>query len=398
MPLNFRDTAIAFQSHSDASLNRSYLLFKTLASPSLVKIGKALTLWALAWKLPIKGLIRATVFRQFCGGETVADCKAVAQHHWTLGVGSILDYSVEGQTDQAAYDHSTEMTLQTLALAAQEEGVPMGVFKVTGIADTGMLEKVSQGLELNASEALAWERTQGRVDRICHYAHAIGVPVMIDAEETWIQDAIDRLAYEAMSRYNRDRIIVFNTIQCYRTERLVALNAAMQTSEQAGYGLGIKFVRGAYMEKERARAQSMGYPSPIQPTKAATDAEFNACVETMLRALGRPEASKAFALIIGSHNEDSAELAARLLTEQGWEPSEAPVWFAQLFGMSDHISFVLAHHRFRVAKYLPFGPIDKVMPYLFRRAEENTSVKGQTGRELGLILAERQRRRHAKNL
>lgn len=397
MPLNFRDTAIAFQSHSDASLNRSYLLFRTLASPFLVKVGTFLTLWALAWKLPIKGLIRATVFRQFCGGETVADCKPVAQHHWKLGVASILDYSVEGQTDQAAYEHSVEMTLETLALAAKEDSVPLGVFKVTGIADTDMLEKVSQGIELNSSEAIAWERTQARVDRICHYAHSVGVPVMIDAEETWIQEAIDRLAYQAMQRYNREDVIVFNTIQCYRTERLAALHAAMLAAEQGGYGLGIKFVRGAYMEKERSRAQSKGYPSPIQPSKAATDVEFNACVKAMILALGRPEDSKTLALIIGSHNEDSAELAANLLLEQGWSASEAPIWFAQLFGMSDHISFVMAHHGYRVAKYLPFGPIEKVMPYLFRRAEENTSVKGQTGRELALILEERQRRKRLNN-
>ncbi|NDD50225.1 MAG: proline dehydrogenase, partial [Flavobacteriia bacterium] len=213
MDFNFRDTAVAFQSHSDASLRRSHWLFKTLASPSLVKAGKAVTLWALAWRLPVKGLIRATVFRQFCGGETVVACKPVAQRHWELGVGSILDYSVEGQTDQAAYDQTTEMTLQTLALAASEDAVPLGVFKVTGLADTAVLEKVSAGLALNAEEQLAWDRAQGRVDRICKYAHQVGVPVMLDAEESWIQKAIDELAYAAMAKYNSEKVIVFNTIQ-----------------------------------------------------------------------------------------------------------------------------------------------------------------------------------------
>ena len=182
MPLNFRDTAIAFQSHSDASLSRSYLLFRTLASPSLVKVGKTMTMWALALKLPIKGIIRKTVFRQFCGGETVADCQAVAQHNWTLGVGSILDYSVEGQTDKEAYEKTVDMTLQTLAMAAHEASIPFGVFKVTGIADTRMLEKVSARHPLNEDEAIAWERTQARVDRICAFAHKVGVPVMLDAE------------------------------------------------------------------------------------------------------------------------------------------------------------------------------------------------------------------------
>ena len=396
MPLNFRDTAVAFQSHDDASLRRRYLLFKTLASPALVRIGQSITLWALSWRLPIKGIIRATVFKQFCGGETVADCKPVAQRNWTLGVGSILDYSVEGQTDQKAYDHSTDMTLQTLALAANEPGIPLGVFKVTGLADTGMLEKVSRGEVLSASENEAWERAQARVDRICHYAHQVGVPVMLDAEETWIQDAIDHLAYTAMSRYNREKVIVFNTIQCYRTGRLAALDAALENAQKEGYGLGIKFVRGAYMEKERARAQQKNLPSPIQPTKEATDAEFNACVARMISVLGRPEDGQKLACMIGSHNEDSASMAAELLTAQGWTPESAPVWFAQLYGMSDHISFVMAHHGFRVAKYLPFGPIEAVMPYLFRRAEENTSVKGQTGRELGLIQTEQARRSSAK--
>ena len=396
MPLNFRDTAIAFHSHDDTSLRRSYWLFKTLASPALVQMGKGVTLWALQWRLPIKSIIRATVFKQFCGGETVLDCKPVAQRNWALGVGSILDYSVEGQTDQKAYDHTTDMTLQTLAMAANEPGIPLGVFKVTGLADTGMLEKVSRGEALSTSESEAWERAQARVDRICHYAHQVGVPVMLDAEETWIQDAIDRLAYQAMARYNQEKVIVFNTIQCYRTGRLEALNQALENAQKGGYGLGIKFVRGAYMEKERERAQKKGLPSPIQPTKEATDAEFNACVVRMISALGRPEDGQKLACMIGSHNEESAALAADWLTAQGWTPETAPVWFAQLYGMSDHISFVMAHHGFRVAKYLPFGPIDAVMPYLFRRAEENTSVKGQTGRELGLIQTERARRSAAK--
>jgi len=396
MDFNFRDTAVAFQSHSDASLRRSHWLFKTLASPALVKAGKAVTLWALAWKLPIKGNIRSTVFRQFCGGETVVACKPVAQRNWELGVGSILDYSVEGQMDKAAYDQTTEMTLQTLALAASEDAVPLGVFKVTGLADTGVLEKVSAELPLTGEEQAAWERAQARVDRICKYAHQVGVPVMLDAEETWIQKAIDDLAYAAMQRYNREKVIVFNTIQCYLTGGLDHLKQALALANAEGYGVGIKFVRGAYMEKERERAKALGYPSPIQPDKAHTDAEFDACVAHMISALGTPDSGANLAFMIGSHNEESAEKAAQQLLAAGWKPEEAPVWFAQLYGMSDHISFIMAHHGFRVAKYLPFGPIDKVMPYLFRRAEENTSVKGQTGRELGLIQAELKRRRAAR--
>ncbi len=392
MPLNFRDTATAFQSYDDASLRRSYLLFSALASPTLVRIGKAVTLWALKWRLPIQGILRATVFKQFCGGETVEDCAPVAQRNWAMGVGSILDYSVEGQTDQKAYEHTADMTLQTLALAANEPSIPLGVFKVSGLADIGLLEKVSRGDALRSSEIKEWERVQAIVDRICSYAHQIGVPIMLDAEETWVQVAIDTLAYRAMAMYNREKVIVYNTIQCYRTGRLEALNVALENAQEGGYGLGIKFVRGAYMEKERENALQRGLPSPIQPTKEATDNEFNACVALMISALGRPEDGQNLALMIGSHNEESASLAVDLLTAQGWTPEAAPVWFAQLFGMSDHISFVLAHHGFRVAKYLPFGPIQEVMPYLFRRAEENTSVKGQTSRELCLIQTERARR------
>ncbi len=393
MPLNFRDTAIAFQSHSDASLSRSYLLFRTLASPSLVKVGKTMTMWALALKLPIKGIIRKTVFRQFCGGETVADCQAVAQHNWTLGVGSILDYSVEGQTDKEAYEKTVDMTLQTLAMAAHEASIPFGVFKVTGIADTRMLEKVSARHPLNEDEAIAWERTQARVDRICAFAHKVGVPVMLDAEETWIQDAIDQLALTAMAAYNKEKVVVYTTVQCYRTERLAALKKMYQDAQAQGYVLGVKLVRGAYMEKERARAKERGLPSPIQPNKMATDQEFDACVSFMLEAIGRPEQPSNMACMIGSHNEESAASAAAVLSAKGWAPGQAPVCFAQLYGMSDHISFVMAHQGHQVAKYLPFGPIEKVMPYLFRRAEENTSVKGQTSRELTLIQMERKRRK-----
>jgi proline dehydrogenase len=397
MDLNFRDTSIAFQSHSNASLKRSYWLFKTLASPRLVAMGKMLTLKALQWRLPIKGLIRSTVFKQFCGGETAPECTSVAQRNWTHGVGSILDYSVEGQKDPDAYQQTVEMTIQTLALASKEDALPLGVFKVTGLADTRVLEKVSAGIQLKGEEELAWQQTKERVDQICHFAHEKKVPIMFDAEESWIQPAIDTLAYNAMRAFNQETVIIYNTIQCYRTGRLAHLEKQLQRAKKEGYGLGIKFVRGAYMEKERDRAKEMGYLSPIQPDKASTDLEFNRCVTTMLQSLGGPGSNAKLALMIGSHNEESALIAANLLVQAGWEPQNAPVWFAQLYGMSDHISFNLAHHGFKVAKYLPFGPIEKVMPYLFRRAEENTSVKGQTGRELGLIKAELQRRKNAKS-
>lgn len=391
--LDFSDTALAFQHASPADIRRARLLFGVLASPGLVSAGKALSLWALNWKLPVKGLIRATVFRQFCGGETVAESRPAIQRLWSGGVGSILDYSVEGQTTDAAFDQTVEVALQTLALAATEPGLSLGVFKMTGIAPHDLLERMSLGAELTAAESHQLEKVRARVRRMAQFAAKSGRTLMIDAEETWIQGAIDQLAREAMQEFNRDRLVIMTTIQCYRVGRQAQLRADLDHASAHGYFYGVKLVRGAYMEKERERAATMGYPSPIQPDKAGTDAEYDACVRMMLESLGRPDAPGRVGVVIGTHNEDSNRLGAELLTAQGWNPQNAPVWFAQLYGMSDFISYIMAHHGFRVAKYLPFGPIVNVMPYLLRRAEENTSVAGQTGRELLMLRKEAARRK-----
>ena len=392
MKLDFSDTALAFQHASPADIRRARLLFGVLASPALVSAGKALSLWALNWKLPVKGLIRATVFRQFCGGETVAESRPAIQRLWSGGVGSILDYSVEGQTTDAAFDQTVEVVLQTLALAAHEPGLSLGVFKMTGIAPHDLLERMTLGAELTAAENQQLEKVRARIRRMAQFAAKSGRALMIDAEETWIQGAIDQLAREAMQEFNRDQLVVLTTIQCYRVGRQAQLRADLDHASAHSYFYGVKLVRGAYMEKERERAATMGYASPIQPDKAGTDAEYDACVRMMLEALGRPDAPGRVGVVIGTHNEDSNRLGAELLTAQGWNPQNAPVWFAQLYGMSDFISYIMAHHGFRVAKYLPFGPIVNVMPYLLRRAEENTSVAGQTGRELMMLRNEAARR------
>ena len=368
------------------------MLFGVLASPALVSAGKVLSLWALRWRLPVKGLIRATVFRQFCGGETVAESRPAIQRLWQAKVGSILDYSVEGQTTDAAFDQTVEVVLQTLALAAHEPGLSLGVFKMTGIAPHELLEKMTAGADLTSSEEAQLERVRNRIRRMAQFAAKSGRILMIDAEETWIQGAIDQLAREAMQEFNRYGLVVMTTIQCYRVGRSVQLQADLAYAADQGYYYGVKLVRGAYMEKERERAETHGYPSPIQPDKAGTDAEYDACVRLMLAALGTPGTPGRVGVVIGTHNEASTQLGADLLAAQGWTPSEAPVWFAQLYGMSDFISFILGHHGFRVAKYLPFGPIVNVMPYLLRRAEENTSVAGQTGRELMMLRKEAARR------
>ena len=392
MKLDFSDTALAFQHASPADIRRARLLFGVLASPALVSAGKALSLWALNWKLPVKGLIRATVFRQFCGGETVAESRPAIQRLWSGGVGSILDYSVEGQTTDAAFDQTVEVVLQTLALAAHEPGLSLGVFKMTGIAPHDLLERMTLGAELTAAENQQLEKVRARIRRMAQFAAKSGRTLMIDAEETWIQGAIDQLAREAMQEFNRDQLVVLTTIQCYRVGRQAQLRADLDHASDHSYFYGVKLVRGAYMEKERERAATIGYASPIQPDKAGTDAEYDACVRMMLEALGRPDAPGRVGVVIGTHNEGSNRLGAELLTAQGWNPQNAPVWFAQLYGMSDFISYIMAHHGFRVAKYLPFGPIVNVMPYLLRRAEENTSVAGQTGRELMMLRNEAARR------
>ena len=392
MKLDFSDTALAFQHASPADIRRARLLFGVLASPALVSAGKALSLWALNWKLPVKGLIRATVFRQFCGGETVAESRPAIQRLWSGSVGSILDYSVEGQTTDTAFDQTVEVVLQTLALAAHEPGLSLGVFKMTGIAPHDLLERMTLGAELTAAENQQLEKVRARIRRMAQFAAKSGRALMIDAEETWIQGAIDQLAREAMQEFNRDQLVVLTTIQCYRVGRQAQLRADLDHASDHSYFYGVKLVRGAYMEKERERAATMGYASPIQPDKAGTDAEYVACVRMMLEALGRHDAQGRVGVVIGTHNEDSNRLGAELLTAQGWNPQNAPVWFAQLYGMSDFISYIMAHHGFRVAKYLPFGPIVNVMPYLLRRAEENTSVAGQTGRELMMLRNEAARR------
>jgi proline dehydrogenase len=390
--LDFSDTALAFQHASPADLRRARLLFGVLASPALVAAGKSLSLWALKWRLPVKGLIRATVFRQFCGGETVAESRPAIQRLWNAKVGSILDYSVEGQTTDAAFDQTVEVALQTLALAAHEPGLSLGVFKMTGIAPHELLEKMTEGSALNAEEEAQLSRVRARIRRMAQFAAKSGRTLMIDAEETWIQGAIDQLAREAMMEFNRERLVIMTTIQCYRVGRTAQLQADLAHATDHGYYFGVKLVRGAYMEKERDRAAAMGYPSPIQPDKAGTDAEYDACLRLVIDALGTPENPGHVGVVIGTHNEESTQLGVDLLGAQGWNPGDAPVWFAQLYGMSDFISFILGHHGFRVAKYLPFGPIVNVMPYLLRRAEENTSVAGQTGRELMMLRKEAARR------
>ncbi len=387
MKLTFDNTEIAFAHRSNAELSKAYWLFKLVGNPSLVKLGKVLTRIALNLRIPIGWALRWNIFEHFCGGETIGDCASTTKVLDRYSIGTILDYSVEGKESEADFDSTTEETIRTVETANGNPHIPFCVFKVTGVARFALLEKINANKALSPAEQAEFDRVKSRIDRIAKRAFETGTPVFIDAEESWIQDAIDRLCHELMVRYNRERAIVYNTAQLYRHDRLSFLQKAISEARENGYHYGVKLVRGAYMEKERNRAEEHGYADPIQPNKAATDRDFDAAVELCLKNID------VVAFCAGTHNEASSLTLARLIEEGQLMPSDPRVFFAQLYGMSDHISFNLSHAGYNVAKYVPYGPIREVIPYLIRRAEENTSVKGQTGRELSLIMRERQRRK-----
>ena len=387
--IDFTNTEVAFKMKTKNDLRQSKLLFATLSSPQVVQTLKGLTLASLFLKLPIKGIVKATVFRQFCGGESVEECQPQIDRFAEGNVQAILDYSVEGKAEEADFDRTLETTLDTIRFAQNNPGVPFGVFKPTGVGAIEWYEKVSLKQELSAEESESWARVLARWEKIFMLASEMKIPVMIDAEESWIQPVVDELAFGFMAKYNTQTPIVYNTAQLYRHDRLDQLKMALARAKEEGFIYGVKIVRGAYMEKERKRAEAKGYTDPIQPNKAATDRDYNAALELILSNLEH------MAVVVGTHNEASIELAATLMTKHSIAFDSRRVYVAQLFGMSDHISFNAANSGLNVAKYLPFGPVKDVLPYLFRRAEENTAVEGQTGRELGLLTKELDRRKNA---
>ena len=386
--LDFSNTEVAFQSKSDRDLKRANLLFKVIASPKVVTFGKWATSFALTLRLPISGLIKATIFKQFCGGERIEDCVPRINELGAFGIGTILDYSVEGKTSDEDFEHTTQIILSTIHMAAESKHIPFAVFKVSGIGRFDLLEKASE-TDPNPDELTHIEiaAIKSRFERICDAAATNDVRLFIDAEETWIQPVLDNWTFEMMLKYNSTKAIIYNTVQMYRHDRLAFLKDQYELAKSHGFIYGVKLVRGAYMEKERERAQALGYPSPIQPDKASTDRDYNEALRFMV------DHHAHFALCAGSHNEDSSMLLTQLMAEKNLENSHEKFFFAQLLGMSDHISYNLANAGYKVAKYVPFGPVKEVLPYLLRRADENTSVAGQTGRELGLINAEVQRRK-----
>lgn len=384
--LNFEDTATAFSDKSNHDLQKKYQMFRLINSPSLTNIGSKLTELAFRFRLPVRGMVKQTIFSQFCGGETIEECQATVNQLGKANIGTILDYSVEGKSEDAVFDATKNEIYRTVTRAREDENIPFAVFKVTGLADFALLEKVSSGRELLKQEATEWAAAKKRVEEICEYAHRIEQPVFIDAEETWIQDAIDALARKMMEKYNREKPIIYNTIQLYRHDRLEFLKKSYAEAVENNYFLAVKLVRGAYMEKERARAEALSYPSPIQPNQAATDLDYNQALEFCIEHIDR------IALVAGTHNEASIQLLTGLMREKGIPANHLHVNYSQLYGMSDNLSYVLAKNRFNVSKYVPYGPVPDTIPYLIRRAQENTSVAGQVSRELDLISRELKRR------
>lgn len=382
--ISFDNTENAFKAKSNSELSRSYWLFKLISNPLLVKAGA--TFGPLALNLGFKGLMKGTIFKQFVGGETIEDCNRTIKELGDYNIGTILDYSVEGKESEKDFENCLHETLDTINKAKGDKNIPFCVFKVTGLARFDLLENVSAKKVLNDIEVAEWERVKNRVKTICSLAYENDQCVFIDAEESWIQQAIDDLADENMLTFNKTKAIVYNTYQFYRSDRLEFLTKSIQQGKTKAYHVGAKLVRGAYMEKERKRALEMGYASPIQSTKEKSDEDYNAALKLCVDNIA------VMGLCAGTHNEKSSLLLVELMKEKGILPSDTRIYFSQLLGMSDHISYNLSLNGYNVAKYVPYGPIKDVMPYLIRRAQENTSVKGQTGRELNLIMKEKARR------
>ncbi|MBI3719173.1 MAG: proline dehydrogenase family protein [Sphingobacteriales bacterium] len=402
--ISFDNTEYAFAYKNDKELKRAHFLFSSMGKPWLVNAGIKLTPWAVKNNIPLtKTIIRNTIFPQFVGGETLEETARVADKLEKFGVQVILDYGVEGNDNgDESYEHSMQQFIKVIEYAATQHNIPFMSIKVTGMCRFGLLEKLDHSVDQNAgslmkrftkamesltdSEKEEWQRLQKRMVTICSVASAKGVGVLIDAEETWIQDPVDVLTILMMEQFNKEKVVVYNTLQLYRHDRFAFLKDSYEAAVLRNFVLGAKLVRGAYMEKERLRAKEMNYPSPIQPDKESSDRDYNAAVEFCIEHLDR------IAVIVASHNEYSNLYTTQLLDKKGLPHNHPHVHFSQLFGMSDNITFNLAKSGCSVSKYLPFGPIKDVIPYLMRRAQENSSVSGQTGRELGLIEKEIKRR------
>ena len=385
--LSFDDTSVAFSHKSDKELQKMHLLFTAINNRFLTKTGTKMVKIALKLKLPVQRIIKKTIYQQFCGGETLESCNNTIQKLSEYNIKAILDYAAEGLEKEETYDQAKAEKLTIIEKASTSKALPFCVFKITSLGSFSLLEKLQSGKELSSKDTADYQKIKERVDSICKAAYEADVCILIDAEESWIQEVIDEIAEEMMEKYNQQKTLVYNTYQMYQRDAFTNLRKAFMRAATYRYHLGVKLVRGAYMEKERERAREMNYPDPIQPERDATDDDYN---KALLYCLNNKQRISVFA---GSHNEYSNYYLTLLMEKHGMAPNDPRVYFSQLYGMSDNISFNLALAGYNVAKYVPYGPIDAVLPYLFRRAEENTSVAGQSSRELNLIKKEIQRRK-----
>jgi len=383
----FDNTEVAFALKSDSELERAYFLFRLIKSEPLVRIGTAVTKFALKSALPVEGLIRSTVFDHFCGGVNESDCMPLIDRMHEKRVFSVLDYSVEGKEEEEQFEIALEKTLTIIKFVEEKDSIPFAVFKPTGFGRFDLYRKISEGEMLSQEEQQEWSRVVERYEKAAKACFDKNIALLVDAEETWMQKAADDLVEQLMEKYNKNKVVVFGTLQLYRHDRSAYLMELHERAKERGFKIGMKLVRGAYMEKERERAEDLGYPSPICENKALTDDNFNQVMKYMFDHL------EDMSIFCGTHNEESSYLLMDLIEESDILKNDPRIWFGQLFGMSDNISFNLAHEGYNVAKYLPYGPVKDVMPYLIRRAEENTSVSGQTNRELNLIMKEKKRRK-----
>ena len=387
----FNDTKIAFAEKSTAQLEKAKWMFTAIKYPSLTNVGINVLNFTIKNNFPlVTDLVKTTLFEQFCGGETREQSMKVVDKMFKHHVGSIFDYAIEGKEEEAAFDTTCEEIKENIKFAIGNPAIPFVVFKPTGFGRLDLYADVSAGKELTSSEKEEWQRVRNRYEEVCKMAYNNKVILMIDAEESWMQDAVDHLVNEMMEKYNQEKAYIWNTIQMYRTGRLEYMAQDLERAKSKNYFLGYKFVRGAYMEKERERAAEKNYPDPIQPTKEATDDNYNAAVDFVLENLDR------VAAFFGTHNEKSTELAIDKMKTLGLAHDDERLHFGQLYGMSDNITYWLGENKYNACKYLPYGPVKDVVPYLTRRAQENTSVAGQTGRELSLIQKELERRRKEK--
>ena len=387
--INFENIKVAFADKSDKDLSRAYLLFKTISNPIISNTLTAFIKVAMWLHLPISWAIKATVYKHFCGGTTIENSQATIDKLWESHIGTILDFSAEGKENEEDFNLAMNETIASIQKAKLESSIPFSVFKPTGLARFALLEKISNNSNLTKEEEIEKTIFEGRIENICQTASDNKVPLFIDAEESWIQNAIDDIAIKMMQKFNKNEAWIYNTLQLYRNDRVDHLEMLFKLAAEEKFFVGLKLVRGAYHEQEIERAKEKGYNCPVHTIKENTDIDYNKALTLCIENIDF------VSVCAGTHNEESSALLVELLNKHNISKDDKRVYFSQLLGMSDHISYNAAKEGFNVVKYVPYGPIKDVLPYLIRRAEENTSIAGQMGRELTNIIEEKKRRRNA---